>query len=350
MKKTIAVFALVITFLLSNTFALATSAVQAKGTGTAKFTDMNRHWAEAAVQKLAEKGALPFNEDQFIPDKAVTRSEFVMMLHKALNIQIMYLKAPDINDYFTGVKQDAPYASALIDLVTANIIESGGIFKPGDTLTREEMIHYVMNAYKYKMGDRYRQIKINPPSFKDSDKINLVYSGDVARAAHYKLIVGSGKNLFTPKANTTRAQAAAVIEKLVNLLEKENIEGTDQPSRKVVILPSAEFKEDSLKMKLSIINQSKNPVTFTHSSGMKYDFVLLDSDKKEIYRWSADKFFTMMVTNSVIEAGKSIEYNETLSGDVYKEIKDKIVYLKAYVIGSSDAFTINSEGYEIKIK
>ncbi len=342
MKKTIVVIILAVALLSSSALAFAQSTAQGKGNGAAQFTDVSGHWAQDTIGKLAERGAIFFMGDKFIPEKAVTRSEFAVMLHKALGIQIAYLKAPDIKDYFTDVKPDAPYASALIDLMTANILEGKGSFRPEGNLPREEIVHYIINAYKYKMGEDYKVMKISPASFKDNGEINPVYSGDVARASYLKLVVGSGLNLFHPKDNATRAEAAAVIENLVNLLEKEK--------QDVVIQPYAVATGDSLEMKLSIINHSKYPVIFSHSSGLKYDFVLLDADKKELYRWSEGKVFTMMLTDSVIEAGKTIEYDEILDKDLYKEIKDKIIYLQAYVIGSSNSFTINHGGYEIRTK
>lgn len=341
MKKTIIVLVLLAILILPTTLTSAQSSTQTKDTSPMKFTDLSGHWAEAAVQKLAEKSAIPFDGDKFIPGKAITRSEFAVMLHKALNISIEYFKAPDIKDYFTDVKQDAPYASALIDLVTASIIEGKGSFKPDASFTREEMVHYIMNAYKYKMGDKYKMIKIKPSSFKDNDKINPSYSGDVARAADLKLIQGIGNNIFSPAGKATRAQAAVVIARLLDLLDKENPQ--------VVVQPSAMLKGGSLEMKLTIINNSNMPVTIEHTSGQKYDFILLDSDKNILYTWSADKSFIMELTRTVIEAGKSIEFVEVLNKETYSSIKDKAMYLKAYMVCSLDSFNINPEGYEIKI-
>lgn len=60
--------------------------------------------------------------------------------------------------------------------------------------------------------------------------------------------------------------------------------------------------------------------------------------------------FTMALTYSKIEAGESVVYTETLSGDQYKAIKDKIAYMKAYVIGTSDEFTLDTQGYEVVLK
>lgn len=342
MKKTISGVILAGVILLSSTFTFAQAAVQAEHTATVKFTDISKHWSNGAVQILIKKGAIPFDQDKFIPGKAITRSEFAEMLYKALDINIAYLKAPDIKDYFTDVKQDASYAQALIDLVTVNILDNKGeSFNPNATLTREEMIHYIMNAYKYEMGDSYALINIKPPFFKDDSEVTPIYSGEVGRAAHYKIISGSGKNLFHPKANATRAEAAMVINKLLDLLE------TQKPA--VAIKTDATLKADSIEMKISIVNNSKKAITFNHSSGLKYDFVLLDSDRKELYRWSADKNFTMMLTSTVIEPGKSLDFSETLEGDQFKAIKDKIVYLKAFVVGNSDSF-VSTEGNEVKLK
>ncbi len=342
MKKIVSAVILAGTILLSSTVSFAQVATQVEATATVSFTDVSGHWAETSIDMLTKKGAIPFSQNKFTPGKAITRSEFAVMLHNALDIQIAYFKAPDIKDYFDDVKQDATYTTALIDLVTANIIEGKGSFKPESTLTREEMVHYIMNAYKYKMGDRYALINIKPPFFNDDSAVTAIYSGEVGRAAHYKLIVGAGKNLFQPKSNSTRAEAAVVISKLVKLVENQNTG--------VEIKPSISVKDTSIEMKLSIVNNSKNSVTFNHSSGQKFDFVLLGADKSELYRWSDGKAFTMMMTSSKIEAGKSIEYTGSLDGDQYKANKDKIAYLKAYLIGSSDSFSIKGDGYELKLK
>ncbi|HEX2925365.1 MAG TPA: S-layer protein, partial [Ruminiclostridium sp.] len=62
------------------------------------------------------------------------------------------------------------------------------------------------------------------------------------------------------------------------------------------------------------------------------------------------KMFTMAMINSKIDAGESIVYTETLGGDQYKAIKDKIASMRAYVLGSSDKFNLNTEGYEVILK
>lgn len=47
----------------------------------------------------------------------------------------------------------------------------------------------------------------------------------------------------------------------------------------MTVTPEAEIKDDSIIMKVTLTNNSKKTVNFNHSSGQKYDFKLLDSDK-----------------------------------------------------------------------
>jgi hypothetical protein len=337
MKRTVSALILTGAIVLSSTFTFA----QSTNNAAKIYTDISGHWSKAAIQMLFEKNALPFEGSKFAPDKAITRSEFVSILHDALGIRIEYLVAPDIKDYFNDVSKDARYAEDLIDLVTANIIEKGGSFNPDTPISREQMVHYVMEAYKYEMGDRYALINIKPPFFKDDADVTPEFGGDVGRAAHYKIISGS-KGMFLPKANATRGEATVVVSKLIGLLEEQN------PA--VSVLPEANLSDDSIEMKLTLTNVSDKVVDYELSSGQKYDFVLYDANKKELYRWSDGKFFTMALMYSKIQPGESVVYTETLSGDQFKAIKDKIASMKAYVIGNSDDFKIQSEGYEVILK
>ncbi len=328
--------------LLSGSSAFAQTIGKKDTTVNVNFKDISNHWSGEAVQYLMKKDAIPFSQDKLVLGKAVSRSEFAVMLHNGLDIKIEYFKEPDIKDYFDDIKQDAAYAPAVTDLVTAGVFEGKGSFKPNASITREEMVHYIMQAYRYKMGDRYELIKINPASFKDVDSITPEYGGDVARAQHYKLIAGTGNNMFQPEKAASRAETAVVIDKLIKLLAVQN--------QYVDISPDAIVTSDSIEMKLKIKNNSEKDIILNHSSGQKFDFALLDADRNVIYRWSADKMFTMALTSTRIEPGKSLEFSDTLSGDVYAAIKDKVVYLKAYLIGSSDSFSIDDNGYEIKVK
>lgn len=334
-KRILGILTVFLLFLCPVSFAQA--AIQ--NSMADKFSDLSEHWSKNAVNELLKKNAIPFDEDKFMPESAVKRSEFAIMLHNALDIKIYYFVEPDIKDYYDDVNKDAFYASAVIDLVSANVFEGGGKFNPDGTMTREEMVHYIMQAYKYKLGDNYTMLKIGPSTFSDADEVTAEYSGDISLAQHYGLILGTGNNMFEPKKTATRAEAAVIINKLTKIPEGQNLQ--------VTVEPKAIVNDDSIEMKISVKNNSKNDISIINSSGQMFDFQLLDADKNVLYTWSADKLFIQAFTTTNIESGSMIEFSDTLSGDEYKAIKDKIVYMKAYLTGKADF--INPEGYEIKL-
>lgn len=130
----------------------------------------------------------------------------------------------------------------------------------------------------------------------------------------------------------------------------KEIAETKYTDSSVIVKPDATVKKDSIEMKLSITNNSREAIVINHLTGQKFDFELLNEDSKILYRWSDNKYFTMALTRTTIEPGKTLEFCETLSGKAYTDIKDKIVYLRAYITGNSDGFKIDNNGYEIKVK
>lgn len=341
MKKLLLILTLILTLVSANLTVFAQGDAVSKAS-TPKFTDISGHWAQEYINSVVDKDMFGGNDGKFMPNKAITRSEFVLMLHKALGIQIMYFKATDIADFYDDVKNEDVYASALYDLAVANIIDYKVHFKPNSTLAREEMVHFIMNAYKYKMGDSYKQVKLAEKPFADDSKIDPLYSGDIRRAEYAGIITRPVSDKFFPKDLATRAQAATVIDKLLRLLGKETLQ--------VQVTPAAELKDGSIQMKLTITNNLKTPIVINHSSGQKFDFSLLDANKEILYTWSADKLFMMVLTETVIEPGKTAEFSDEVGNDLYDGILEKAVYMKAYIMGTSDDFTVNADGYETEIK
>lgn len=52
------------------------------------------------------------------------------------------------------------------------------------------------------------------------------------------------------------------------------------------------------------------PVELTFSSAQRYDFVVTKGDK-EIWRWSKDKLFAMMMDQITLKPGESLRYTQT---------------------------------------
>mgnify|MGYP000863934312 CR=1 FL=1 len=322
---------IVIAFLLM--FAIS---VNFTGASALYSEDLNGHWA-ADVITVSEFAQVLYEDEDFHSNKAITRIEFARLIHEALDININYFRAPDIQEIFSDVSNDEAGAMELYDLVTTGIVKDKELFRPHDILRRDEMIHYVMNAVRYATDGNYFVILMMPEPFDDEDLMIKEYKNDVTEAVLLGIIKGRGNNMLYPAHATTRAEAVVAISRML-----------DAVRRFAAVDVSAEAipGKDSIEMKLTIVNNTKKPVTINHSSGQQFDFQLLDDEFNVLYTWSADKLFSMMLSETVIDVGDSVEFSATLDGDQYASIKDRIYLLKGFIKGTSESFEIREFGYE----
>lgn len=335
MKKTLTAWILAALLLTS----LPLTALAGSDVGS-RYTDVSGGWYADAVLKYGYDDIFDSGDHKFQPNKKITRIEFVRLLHKALGITVNYFAAPDIKDYCTDMKNEDVGAGDVIDLVTTGILEEGGGFEPQKQLDREVMVHWIVNALNYMTGGNYNMIMIMPDPFHDDAKIATKYKNDIMTGQVLKLILGSGNNMLHPKTGATRAEAITVTARLVDLLAtlKQN------DSQSVTVTASAREENGALVMSCTIQNNTDKAVTIAHG-GQAYDFKLFDKEGDTVYTWSADKFFIAIMTSTTIEPGQSIIYTEKLDKDAWAAVKDSTVSFKAYLTGSSDDFTINTDGY-----
>ncbi|MCX7709974.1 MAG: S-layer homology domain-containing protein [Clostridia bacterium] len=193
------------------------------GTGSAKFNDIKGHWAEKTINRMADLGIVNgVGNNAFQPDASMTKCQFAALLHKTLDLQIKYFRAPDITEVFKDVKNEDWHACKLYDLVAVGIVDDKAVFKPDSPITREEMAHYIVNAYKYKNGSISQGEFTLLDQFKDKKDISLNLESDVSEAVRLKLLQGKENNLFQPKGISTRAEVTVVMERFMNLIEKNN--------------------------------------------------------------------------------------------------------------------------------
>ncbi len=128
-----------------------------------------------------------------------------------------------------------------------------------------------------------------------------------------------------------------MISRLINLLQ------TLQQGFQI----HAEMKEDAdgLVMRLVLQNHTEQEMILQHTSGQKFDFKLLDREGEILYTWSADKSFTMALTQTVLAPQETLVFEQLLIAETYAPLKDHVFELKAYLVGSSEAYEISAEGY-----
>ena len=66
----------------------------------------------------------------------------------------------------------------------------------------------------------------------------------------------------------------------------------------------------SLRFALSLTNQSKKNVELAFPNGQVYDFVVLDSVGREVYRWGSGRMFTQSVQNKLLDGGDTMRIEE----------------------------------------
>lgn len=225
------------------------------------FDDIEDHWAEAEIQSLARQGIVSgVDHDIYAPDRSLTRGQFVVMLARVFKNDLKTTgSARDSKKYYRDVNPSDFYADELVRLKRAGIIDDRGSFHGDRRITRQEMAHYLVNAYNYLYGHNLSNL-VNPDriSFKDAHEISPGYRDDVVIADKINLITGRDGGKFDPRDTLTRGEAASVIYRFSQLIPYEDKGVRSGPS-----LPN---------MNDAYYKNGKLYVTFTYSlSGAGYN-------------------------------------------------------------------------------
>ncbi|MEC0227932.1 GLUG motif-containing protein [Paenibacillus alba] len=171
------------------------------------FSDIKGHWAEASIRELVQLGAINgYSDHTFKPNDPITRAEFVTVIVKAFHLQAQTGKA--------FVDTEAHWARSAIEIAASLGIVTGysaSTFGPDDLITREQMAVMIIGAAQIvSSGER-------ADSFKDSAAISDWARTALAAATAKALLNGYEDGTVKPKANTTRAEAAAIILRALQL-------------------------------------------------------------------------------------------------------------------------------------
>ncbi len=180
------------------------------------FTDIAdvQAWAGKSIGIAAAQGIVQGrSEGQFVPNAEVTRAEFAAMIVKAF-----HLEDDSATESFSDVNDKDWFKSVVASAAKAGIIHGRSVeqFAPNETISRAEMATIASNALVAVKGYK-NETDMNAilSKFKDSASIHSSLAAGVALAASQDIVVGYNDN-FEPNDSSTRAQAAVVIERLLN--------------------------------------------------------------------------------------------------------------------------------------
>ena len=176
------------------------------------FDDVDKDdWFYDDVKNAYENGLFSgVTDTSFAPDEAITRGMLVTVLWRIEKLPVVnYLIL------FDDVDQSTYYAEAIRWASSEKIVNgySDTEFAPEQNITREEMAA-IMNRYAdYKGADTNARGDLM--KFTDQAQIADWARENFAWAVGYGLLSGKENNLLAPKGFTTRAEAAAILNRFL---------------------------------------------------------------------------------------------------------------------------------------
>lgn len=202
------------------------------------FNDTHGHWAEYTIDRLSNTGIVDgFEDGSFNPNGNVTRAEYLKMIMELYSIGTVSPRKDecldaDVRDWY------APYLQSALDkgLVPGDMIASYGVkligdensgnsravysgaFNGGLAITREEMAVITQNMYQYNVTEETvgDMLKATELSFADTTEISRWALQCVKLTVAEGFMEGMNDNLFEPKSNATRAQAATILGRIID--------------------------------------------------------------------------------------------------------------------------------------
>jgi hypothetical protein len=177
-------------------------------------TDISNHWAKTAIEHLLNRQILVgYGTNNFLPNQAMTRAEFVSMIVKA------YRYVDDgSGNAFDDVQGNHWYDTYISAAYQAGIVSGyRGRFRPRDAITREECLVVLMNVLTQK-GTIHR-LPTNRGStshFNDYMMVDSWAQPSVEKAIQAGIINGyrAGESQqIRPLTPATRAEAATMLYK-----------------------------------------------------------------------------------------------------------------------------------------
>lgn len=188
------------------------------------FNDLAGHWAASAITYGVEQGY--FNGvtvDLFAPEANMTRAMFVAVLGRVYQSHGGQLVPYQANlSQFTDIKVEDYYADALGWALDWGLIEGygNGRFGPDDPITREQMAK-ILTVFMALLEDKPKEELLNTQaalSFLDISRISPWAMDGVMYCTRVGLITGHNDGYFRPQDNATRAQVAAIVQRIDGLV------------------------------------------------------------------------------------------------------------------------------------
>jgi len=198
----------------------ASAALLFKITSDADFTAVNDFgdlatydWAADAINAMFGQNIVNDKGDYiYEPGTPITRGDFAMALVKALGIEEKVV----FTDNFKDVPATAEYAAAIAAGKKAGILNGVGnnFFSPESPITRQDLLVICARGMRYVKDLAAADASVME-SFSDKALLADYAAADVAAMVNAGIVKGNADGTVNPLGNTTRAEAAIIMSRIV---------------------------------------------------------------------------------------------------------------------------------------
>ncbi|MFF2091260.1 S-layer homology domain-containing protein [Paenibacillus sp. NPDC058174] len=156
----------------------------------------------------------------------VTAAEAVTMIVKSLKLNIdtvNFIKKPEASDFYSKVKNNAPYAQDFI-IANFNGLNLPKEIDPSANVTKEQFAKWLYGALSHT--GQYVWIQVNQ-NIADADQVTNGYLDSIQKLLIGKIITLDGKQKFYPKNKITRTEASNMVSKAVKFIKDSKLTTPD---------------------------------------------------------------------------------------------------------------------------
>ena len=189
---------------------------------TGVYPDTKDNWARDAIQAMTQAGYLSgYADNTFKPSAQITREQAAAIYGKVLQHNLNEQELAEIatkesSTSYSDVEADR-WSSPAIKLVSAAGVMDGTsktAFTPSKTMDREQFV--ASAASLAKKLNLSTPVKAEKVTFKDEASISSAYLADIQYMAQRGIVASGATENFNPKQPVTRAQAATILNRMLN--------------------------------------------------------------------------------------------------------------------------------------
>ena len=189
---------------------------------TGVYPDTKDNWARDAIQAMTQAGYLSgYADNTFKPSAQITREQAAAIYGKVLQHNLNEQELAEIatkesSTSYSDVEADRWSSSAIKLVSAAGVMEgtSKTAFSPSKTMDREQFV--ASAASLAKKLNLSTPVKTEKVTFKDEASISSTYLADIQYMAQRGIVASGATENFNPKQPVTRAQAATILNRMLN--------------------------------------------------------------------------------------------------------------------------------------